>query len=667
MRKFIVIFILAVIIPSFVIGQEFLIDLGENPILKKNAIENSKHPRRSLKEARKVDPLFLPFFENFRQEDVYPNPERFCDSNVFINNTWSVAPLDRGVATFDVLNKNGEVYSHAISNPFIADYLTSQPIRTDELSDTKAIDSLTFYFFYQPQGRGNAPEAGDSLVLQFLADSTVVGGQSDSTWVNVWSTAGLTLEEFKAENPNGWGTVRIDKVKLNTDNNKDAIFFHKKFRFRFYNYGSLEDDQDPTSRSNVDQWHVDLIRLSTYDYNDKFSVDEVSFSEAPQSFLRGGYQSVPYLQYVENPNLFYTNEFENYIANLSRDEIGTNYTYEVSRWDDPTIIFSYDGLFCNLRNVYDFGFQDAAYCRKHVKPSIEQPFPYIPSLDSATFLIKHNIKQATSTSRTGIIQSDEVIYKQHFYNYYAFDKGVPEKGYQLIGTGAKLGIKFDVPKADSIRGIYMYFNHTVNDAQQDINFDIAIWREGVNKPGEEIILMENQRPKWDKDNIYNFVRYDFDKPVYLTAGTYYVGWVQPTTAVGGLNVGFDTYINNKDRIFYNVDGSWVKTSFEGTVMIRPIVGMDLKLSTPNTPNLISYTKIYPNPTKDILNIELNENLRNRKQDIKIIISNVVGQRMIEQQFRDNINVSMLDKGMYLVTFIDESNNTSSTKKLIITD
>ena len=69
--------------------------------------------------------LFLPFFDDFSQSTLYPNPTKWTDNNVLVNDGFPIRPTNRNAATFDVLDANGRVYDYAISNPFVAEYLTT--------------------------------------------------------------------------------------------------------------------------------------------------------------------------------------------------------------------------------------------------------------------------------------------------------------------------------------------------------------------------------------------------------------------------------------------------------------------------------------------------------------------------------------------------------------
>ncbi|MFA8449995.1 MAG: T9SS type A sorting domain-containing protein [Bacteroidales bacterium] len=675
MKKVIAFFLYIFLLPIMVSAQEVLFDLDGNTALKKYL---SEHKEKSFRKKAVVEPLSLPFRENFRQKGVYPDQSKFIDSNVFVSNTWAYRSPDRGTATFDALDKFGNIYKNASINSFIADYLTSRKINTTVDVSGEKTDSLSFFFQYQPQGRGIAPEEKDSLVLQFLADSTIVGGKSDSTWVTVWRSKGYTLNEFhkylkeiKLQKDTNFGQVRIDLNRLKDEGKSESVFFHEKFRFRFFNYASLATPTNPTLRSNVDQWHIDLIYLDAYGLNRRFGFKELAFSEAPSTFLRDGYQAVPYQQYVNGVNTFRSKSFENYISNLDTLEALTHYKYTVRTAGKSDLYATYDGENANLKPFFEDGFQkEEAHAKPDTYPDKNNPAPPYPttgiSEDTVSFFIKHTVENVGGT-----LKSDEVSYHQYMYNYYAFDKGVPEKGYGIIGVGTAAAVKFQITKADSLQGAFMLFNRTAGNANEDLFFDLVLWKDNGFGTGpspraaDQITLIRSQRPKWDSENIYHFVDFQMPKGLYLTPGTYYIGWVNQND--GALNVGFDTYINNKERNYVRVNNIWQGSSFEGSVMIRPIVGKKYPITGINYPNeLANQTLIYPNPVSKMLNIVLPDDLNNRKETLSLRITNVVGQTVLEQRCEDHIEVSSLEKGMYILTFIDRLNNTSFSKKLMVT-
>ena len=58
------------------------------------------------------------------------------------------------------------------------------------------------------------------------------------------------------------------------------------------------------------------------------------------------------------------------------------------------------------------------------------------------------------------------------------------------------------------------------------------------------------------------------------------------------------------------------------------------------------TSIYPNPTSHLLNIEGNKN------ELKAVVYNFWGEKIIEQQITNRIDISYLEKGVYFIKFYD---------------
>jgi outer membrane receptor for monomeric catechols len=75
-------------------------------------------------------------------------------------------------------------------------------------------------------------------------------------------------------------------------------------------------------------------------------------------------------------------------------------------------------------------------------------------------------------------------------------------------------------------------------------------------------------------------------------------------------------------------------------------------------NQISGLQIYPNPTKNVLNISTDSNLTKTVQ-----VYDMIGKEVINTQIENQLNVSNLTPGMY-VARITEEGKTSTTKLVI---
>ena len=102
--------------------------------------------------------IFLPFFDDFSQSRLFPDPTKWIDRNALVTDGFPMNPPTKNAATLDVLDEHGCVYDYAISNPFVAEFLTSARIRLDSIMEPEPraltpADSLYFSFWYQPQGK----------------------------------------------------------------------------------------------------------------------------------------------------------------------------------------------------------------------------------------------------------------------------------------------------------------------------------------------------------------------------------------------------------------------------------------------------------------------------------------------------------------------------------
>ena len=656
----------------------------------------------------------MPFIDDFSHVRVYPDSTKWTDDNAFINDGFPVCPPNRNAATLDVLDANGRVYDYAISNPFIAEYLTSARIRLDSIMEPEPrvitpADSLYFSFYYQPQGHGMPPEEHDSLVLQFgttterqeflyleyenynLADifdemqvDTLFPGDTiwafgsctpgmftlvtdtltsltqgmisipcdsvfttvaDTTWYHVWSTPGQTLQAFMEEN----GGQYFKQVMIPV---RDARYFTDHFYFRFYNYASIENSSHPQNRGNEDEWNIDFVYLGINRNMYDLSYPMLTFSGQLPTFL-ARYQAMPYRQYRANPNAAVRESLELDIANLDEipheahyyytvDQIGGNQHYR--RDLDPVIINPY--IQSGYLNCPGSGESPAC-------PFVGQLFSMNYLYDSASYEIRHYIYDSTCTPPL----IDSMVYRQGFYNYYAYDDGTPEMGYGVVPSGAAFAVRFELSDYDTISGVQLLFNHTLNDANNKY-FDIVLWKDENGRPGQEIYRLSSQRPQWE-EQIYRFHYYPFDEVVAF-AGSFYIGIVQQTNAL--INIGFDSSNDNSENTCYNANGSWQPTEMHGSLMIRPVVGPSYYIGIEeNSPSIcLGTVSIYPNPASDLLHFTVQEGT----EIATICIYDLMGRKVYQGTFAETLPIAHLHDGLYFISLITAQGQVI-TQKIVI--
>lgn len=715
MKKYIIIILLFSFFGFEASSQEIITGLYENHVIK-NKI--SKHQEVNISEIKsniieEYIPISLPFFDDFSSEKIYPDTLRWLDNEAFINNSFQYFPANKGVATLDAIDATGSIYSNASSLPFIGDRLTSRPIRLDSIFTPipEAIskkDSIYFSFYYQPQGRGDAPESHDSLILEFgynsdflefaYVDSIIVPMSDYITsvdiiypgdilvspcegnlemvmtdtlyyddfvtlpcdsvfypgieWTRVWSTQGMSIDTFYYI----YGTYCKQVLIPITDS---LNYFKKNFFFRFKNYASLASDVLPSWRSNVDQWNIDYVYLNIGRTMGDSTYRDINFVERAPSMLEQ-YEAMPYNQYRKKPVVAIKDTLRIYISNLDSTTFNTNYKYTISSIDG-SFVRTYNGGNCNLPPFYDFGFQNCEDCQPHACPPNHTIFPLGIDEDSAVFNIEHVVLGDFTTTDT---ISDTISFKQKFYNYYAYDDGTAEAGYGLTPDGSMLAYRFQLNDKDTLRAVNMFFNKTYNYANEQY-FDLAVWDDNNGKPGEIIYVNEFLRPIFS-DSLNKFHTYYIDS-ILPVNNVFYVGWIQFTD--DNLNLGFDRNNDAMENIFYNCTGEWFSSLYNGALMMRPVLGKQIHEYPENPPPSLKTLELYPNPVNgDNLNFKIlpyDFCQISNYCDLQIKIYNLYGQLIFSSDFNETINISSLKKGMYLVNVINTINRTSLSSKLVV--
>lgn len=603
--------------------EEVLLDLQTNPVVAKkwHQLQLNYSPAKLAQQI--IDTLALPFLDDFSKESVYPDTAKWIGSSVFINRTYPVAPVSIGVATFDGVDSTGYPYNFTASGTSsgVADHLTSLPI---DLGSFFPVDSVYFSFFYQAQGRGNAPEVKDSLVLQFKRAST-------NTWQNVWSHKGYQIWDQnlnKAINKDTNFHVVIVPVI-------DTAFLKKGFQFRFKNYATLS--------GNVDHWHIDYVYLKNNRTRADTIFEDVAFVYEPSSLLKK-YQAMPWEQYKTSELKDAVTTLSTYIRNSNSVTKNTFYNY-VIKDNAGTQVSTYSGASDNVDPYSSIGL-----CK--YPPFATPPLNYvIPALtDSAVYVWESYLKSIPDLNN----YNDTIRFYQKFYNYYAYDDGTAEAGYGLIGGSQKLAIRYTLNVADTLRAIQLYFNPLVTNATV-YSFRLAVWNNNGGVPGTMIYQDSVVKPVYDI-GANQFHTYRLNNPaLLLSPGTYFFGWVQNTSDL--LNVGFDLNNNSLSNTFISVSNVWQPSNFKGSVMLRPVFGEQFSIAGIHGQKAANFDfEVYPNPAQDKLNINLND--RFKLGSIHVSMIDMYGKVVwTENNFTaDSIDVSQLAQGLYFLKIAGENSN-----------
>ena len=554
--------------------KESLTYLQQHP--KKNLISNSDFQKK--KASKRITALSLPFFDDFYQNEIFPNPGLWQDNFVFINTTYPKEAVTVGVASFDGTDANGKPYN-VNANPNLsleADKLTSNPIDLDGLTSASNV-FLSFYYLQSDFGeRPVAPN--DLLTVQFL-DTT-------GNWNTVWQTSADTV-------------LRMRQVFLKVD----SVYLNPSFQFRFLAFGNV------TGANDI--WHVDYVKVDKdRDTAAEKNIKEMAYEFLPPSLLKN-YYVMPYHQFdstdlKDTISLFVRNSF----INATTDIVDF---YEANVVNPPTNIASFSGP------SRDFG----PLTRNEIKyPKFNIPTDIIG--DTITIKIDYRFDVSAEAGEPAkVLANNAVSHSQVFSNFYAYDDGTPERGYWLGDeSGYRMAVKYWMRKPDTLQAIKMQL-FPVRADNALARFSVCVWKNfglrSVYNPNDLIYRQPNLKlqdliSEFGVDTINGYY-YAPLKPEFVLNGATFPLILSDTFAIGlivdnpnSLTVGYDRN-NNQSFFNYYVDVNsekWTRSTFPGTMIINPVVGKGLPpYLTPvkETKSTRYDVKIYPNPARDQLFIE----------------------------------------------------------------
>ncbi len=585
------------------IAQENIAPLKTRFIESDKTTFSPKKPRASL-----------PFFDDFSNEGPLPNNALWQENQVFINNTMSNTPITQGIATFDGLNENGRPYKPSNVNAYgFADSLTSTTI---DLSGNNPSQNLFLSFYFQAQGNGFAPESQDSLML-FFKDNTNV-------WQEIWSEKGNVVSAFKQ--------VLISII--------DPSFFHSTFQFRFVNKASLN--------SNDDVWNIDYVKLDINRTINDTIPNDASFYTIPNSILFN-YQSMPYRHFKANEiaeksanqvvylkNNYLTNNTVSFNQNVKEKISNTNfYTFYT-----PTINLTSNSTTSQTVNTFPISY---------TPPTIYSP---------VTIENKFSISNLNATDKK---INDTLTQTILFDNYFAYDDGSAEKAYYLLPAAnipAKTALEFTLNQADSVSGVDVFFAPQVPSAEGKL-FSVILYQSlGAIGGNPDVILKQQDFYTVKYTSQKNgFSTYGFDEPIFLPAGKYYIGLMQPTNS-GSDTIYYGLDVNNtsnSQKLSFNVIGNWFTSTTVGSIMMRPLVGKRVTttavLAIEPQKNNVS---IYPNPVLNTIYIYSNEIFEN------FTLFDINGRKIKEGKIKNaTVDVNDIIPGNYI---LELKNKKSTIKK-----
>ncbi|HEY4650312.1 MAG TPA: T9SS type A sorting domain-containing protein [Pontibacter sp.] len=565
---------------------------------------------RSLRTAAPAA-LNLPFFDDFATAETAPDPVRWLNGGVYVSNRFADRPVTKNAATFDGADAAGKPYLPGANTPGPSDTLTTQPIRLGALS---VADSVYLSFYWQSGGLGDVPdrtvENSYYLVLEFK-DNT-------GNWQQVWR-----------QNAEG-STTPFRQVFVAL---KDARYLHDTFQFRFRNVGG---------RSGLtDVWNVDYVELDRNRRKGRNTTRDIGISQPVSPLLRN-YTAMPLHQFLEDP------------AGALADSV----TATINNLGDVPGAISWRG-FVKLKDAAN---ADTFLLEQGLIPANARQFkiagkPRISqlALPSGSFTLLHGFKVNTREQNPLQAANDTTYRATTFADYFAYDDGTAEAGfgYPAQGTTTQVATRFELAKADQVRGFRIYFPRVgVNHEGRAIT--ARIWEENDGIPGKVLHQQDFTITYSEGDN--QFYEVIFTKPVPVQ-GAFYLGWSQPANQF--ILFGFDR--NNHapgTRFLWSSQTNWYADTFlEGAVMMRPLMtgtALGIEDETP----LPAAITVYPNPSTGIV---LVQGLYRTLQ-----VFDVTGRELHRQHQNaqgNTVDLRHLPAGMY--TFLIETGKTVITKKIIL--
>ena len=559
------------------------------------------------------------FFADINDPNAY-----WIDNDAHWNFTRAKNPWSLGVVTFDGVDANGWPYAINTNAVGYADYLTSKPL----IMNFPPSAGVFLTFVYQPEGLGDAPEANDSLVVEFF---NVIEQQ----WEWAWSAAGSTVHDFKTVH------LPITQVK----------YLQNGFQFRFKNYGGLSGD--------LDNWHIDFVRLQT----NQSESDTVLLDFAavyPITSLLKEYTAIPWKHYRNNPIGHMNDSLAITVRNNNIIAGNTSQNAVLRIFDEGTLDHEY--VFPGATLTPDLNFNPATTYTTHHNLNNISPFYNLPatSTNDTSYCFDYYFRAGVPFPQTpAYIFNDTIFGTQCFSNFYAYDDGSAEQAYGINGEQARLAYQFTTLEPDSLVAIQMHFVPTVFDHSNKL-FLLTVWDDNNGQPGN--VLYEDdfftaQSPVYigEKNSFWHY--YFADTMKVGVSGTFYVGWRQLDPQ--RLNVGFDRNTNSREKIFYSVDLglTWLNGSFPGSLMIRPVFTSKLDYQLDTEEISMEELQIFPNPTEDLLNLSF-------AYDGIVEFYSSDGKLVKTEVWQTQIDTSQLKSGFYFVRVKANNLNYHETFKII---
>ncbi|RDV15934.1 T9SS C-terminal target domain-containing protein [Pontibacter diazotrophicus] len=553
----------------------------------------------------------LPFFDDFAATTVAPDPSRWQNGGVYINNRFGFEPITINVATFDGLNAAGQPYVPESVGAGASDTLTSEPILLGSLNPG---DSVYLSFYWQSGGIGDVPDLTESnlryLQLEFK-DNT-------GTWNQVW------------RQPAPGVVTDFAQVFVGL---REPRYFHDDFQFRFRNVGQRN--------GLADVWNVDYVELGSNRSKGQNTTRDIAISEGVSKLLEH-YTAMPARQFRANPTGELAEEVRATLNNLGGLPGAISWRGYIKQLNEATA-----DTFLRGQALIPGAARQYEVTGTPTLDAIQVPA-------SGPFTLLHGIRLDTREQDPLQRANDSTERKTNFADYYAYDDGTAEAGFSFLGTGnVQVAQRFDLNEPDQLSGFRVYFPRVGRDLSGS-PLIFKIWAEQDSVPGETLHQQSFQIQYSDTLNEFYEVQLSKLVPV---EGSFYIGWSQGGNTY--VNIGFDKNERATDRRFtYTPSGGWIgETTLEGAIMMRPVLvgealGVEDDLAAASM-------RVFPNPSRG--EVFINEPYE------QVSVFDITGKKVHSQTYAgpaQPINLRHLAPGLYTLRI--QTRKAIVNKKLILT-
>ena len=591
-----------------------------------------------------ADSLYMTFFYQEQGYGDFPNLEDslIIEFEITRDTIYDVTASVSFPAICFTLENETETFEDCVA---IVDIITSDNEHIFYTDDTYTSedDIITNDVIYVDLTEYNSTVT-DSL-LEFSLTSTI------TTTYTAWETLkdSIFVQNLAGQNVDTLTETKIAGIEATLENPEfkrvDLVippeFVEDNFRFRFRNLATIS--------GNNDHWNIDYIWLNDEALADNLS--EVAHTQDISSMLKR-YQQMPWRHFIYHLDESLADEFSTTIRTINAT---SNEVINVSDYMFVNdVCFDAVSPILERNNTQNYPDDAVINISQNTVGLQDNLTEIINDADVGEIFVQRDsvileIEWGISSGANELLISNDTIYRyQTFFNYFALDDGSAERAYGLNGIGSRLGMQYILNEADSLRAVQINFVN-MNANIENLEFNLNIWKNVKAETNEDSILYSSasyETPHF-LNQVNGFWTYTLETPIAVS-DTIYVGLEQRNNTP--IYIGFDSNINSAEQTFYNTSGQWLNSIFEGTPMIRPVVGSQLppddQLNV-GTNEIFETEKqaivLYPNPTSDMLY------LKSANYIYEIEIYDYAG-KMMPTNHIDNtaINVRDFAKGLYLI-------------------